>query len=215
MGNTGRLGISTVVILIAVLLISLTTFTVLSSDTNGDTDTTENDLLEIFQKASDEAVDDITTYLKVMDKSGRYYGPAGNQKIQRIAIMIKPLISKQINLSEITIKISNGENLQILTYSNQPAKITTTNNQIFNHPIWDTLTIDNFTIIATHDRDNSLSQHSYFNENKDMGYIIIKLPHSLYMKKDDKIILQMFPSTGIDKKIILEAPLPMEKLVEL
>ncbi len=215
MTNIGRLGISTIVLIITILLISLTAFTVLSSDIDGTNNETENDLIKIFQKATEESVDDITTYLKITDRVGKYQGPAGNQKIQKIAIMIKPLISKQINISEITIKISNGENLQILTYSQESAKITNANNQIFNHPIWNNLTTNTFTIISTHDKDDSIRQYNCLNKNTDMGYIIIKLPIDLYMKKDDTLTLQMFPSTGINKKITLEAPLPMKNLVQL
>ncbi len=211
----GRLGISTIILFIVILLISLTAFTVISSDIDGTNDETENDLIEIFQKATDESVDDITTYLKITDRVGKYQGPPGNQKIQRIAIMIKPLISKQINISEITIKISNGKNLQILSYSQEPAKITSENNQIFNHPIWNNLTTNTFAIISTHDKDNSIKKYDCFNKNTDMGYIIIKLPTEFYMKKDDTLNLQMFPSTGIDKKITLKAPLPMKNLVQL
>lgn len=215
MSNTKILGITTAVILITIILTSLIAFTVISSQINDSTDETYDSLLDLFKKTTDETIDDITTYLKITDKVGRYEGPAGNQKIQRIAIMIKPLISKEINISQITIKISNNEDIKILTYSNQPAKISQEHNQIFNHPTWNNLSINTFSIIATHDKDQSITKHSCFNENTDMGYIIIKLPPEHHMKKGDTINLEILPSTGINKKIILEAPLPMSNLVKL
>ena len=46
-----------------------------------------------------------------------------------------------------------------------------------------------------------------------MAYIIIKLPPDFYMKKGDTTIVQLFLTSGIIKTISLEAPLPMNSIV--
>jgi archaellin len=127
--------------------------------------------------------------------------------------MIKPLISDEIELSELTIKLNNGNNLIILSYKGDAAFRDT--NDLFEHQIWDNLTENNFGIIATHDKDNSITDYNTINKNTDMAYIIIKLPENFYMKKGDTLTVTLFPSSGIQRTTILEAPLPMKKVVSL
>jgi len=53
------------------------------------------------------------------------------------------------------------------------------------------------------------------NKNNDMAYIVIQLPSSFYMQKGDTIVVELFPSSGISKTTLLEAPLPMKSVVQL
>ncbi len=207
-----NLAITSIILLICLMLILITTFTVLSENSEGDT-YSEDELIQILEKAADESVDEITTYLKIPYRIGKYSGTAHNQKIQQLALMIKPLLSKDINLSEITITITNGENIKIKNFNGYVNK--TENYPIFEHPIWNNVTNNDFAIISTHDKDDSILKHKMFNKNTDQIFLILKLSEDFQMKKGDEIILRLSPASGIHRTITLNAPLPMKKIVEL
>jgi len=208
MNNTGNLRISSVVLLISTILISVAAFSVLSDNSNTSASSEEE-----IEQMLNEALDPITKNVQIIDKVGKYYGEPQQQKIEKIGILIKPLISDEIDLSELTIKISDGNSLRILSYSNQVALFG--NNNLFDHPIWDSLTTNNFGLIVTRDIDNSLVDYDTINKNTDMVYIVIKLPSDYHMKKGDSIIVQLFPSSGLTKTTMLDAPLPMTSVVSL
>lgn len=206
MNNWGSTGITSVILLISFILIAVTVASVLTGGTvtNG---TSEEDLEQILN----EVLDEITTYIQIKDKIGKYYGTYGNQKIEKIAILIKPLVSQEINISELTIKLCNGNNIKILDYSGNTEDIGS--NHFFEHPIWDDITVNNFGFIVTHDKDNSLKDYNTINENTDMAYIIIKLSEGFTMTQGENLVVTLFPSTGLQKTTVLEAPLPMKPVV--
>jgi len=207
MNNAGNLGISSVILLISFMLIGITALSVLSEDTTPTTGTTEEEIEQMLN----DALDSVTKYVQITDKLGKYYGAPQQQKIQKIAIMIKPMLSNEIDLSELTIKISNGESVRILIYSGHAETIG--QNNLFDHPIWENTEENTFSFIVTHDKDNSLTEYDTLNDNTDMTYIIIKLPANYYMKKGDTMLVQLFPSSGITKTTLLEAPLPMKSVI--
>lgn len=207
MNNKGNIGISSVVLLISFILIAITALSVLSENNTTTTGTTQDEI----QQMINEALDPITKYIQITDKLGKYYGPPQQQKIQKIAIMIKPMLSNEIDLSELTIKISDGESVRLLTYSGYVEKIG--QNRLFDHPIWDNTEENTFSFIVTHDKDNSLTDYNILNDNTDMTYIIIKLSVEYYMKKGDTLLVELFPSSGITKTMLLEAPLPMKSVI--
>ena len=99
----------------------------------------------------------------------------------------------------------------MITYSGESEIIGS--EKLFDHYIWNNITEQSFGIIATHDKDNSLTNYDIM--NYDIAYIIIKLPEDLNMRQDDKIILKILPEYGMDKTITLEAPMPITKVVNL
>jgi len=204
MTKQGNLGIASVVILISFILLAMTAFSVLSDDTTNSTSEEE------IQEMIDDSLEEITKYIQITDKIGKFYGPPNQQKIQKIAIMIKPIFSNEIDVSDITIKITNGNTIKILSYSGFAQPVDTYH--LFEHPIWNNITENTFSLIATHDKDNSISNFNVLNKNTDMAYIIINLPSDYYMKKGDTIILQFLLSSGIIKTMDLEAPLPMRSI---
>ena len=159
----------------------------------------------------DESIEEITKYIQITDKIGKYYGPSHQKEIQKIAIMIKPFFSNEIDISELTIKISNFKSVKILSYSGHAQPIDT--NHLFTHPVWNNIDENTFGFIATHDTDNSLSDYNILNKNTDMAYIIITLSPDFYMKKGDIITVQLFLTSGIIKTVNLEAPLPMRSII--
>lgn len=210
MNNQGNFRIFSTIILIAFILVGITAFSVLSTDpTNNEEITLEEEIEQMFN----DALDSITKNVQITDKIGKYYGPPRQQKIQKIAIMIKPMISTEIDISNLIIKISNGETIRILSYSGHAQKIGS--NNLFDHPIWDNLTENDFGLVVTLDKDKSMEDYDIINKNNDMAYIVIQLPSSFYMQKGDTIVAELFPSSGISKTTILEAPLPMKSVVQL
>ena len=127
--------------------------------------------------------------------------------------MIKPLVTINIDISELTIKICNGNTVKILSFNGSSEHIGS--QSLFGHSLWDKIDENYFSFIATHDADKSIVDYNTINKNSDMGYIIIKLPRDFCMKKGDSIILTLFPETGITRTILLEAPLPIKSVVSL
>lgn len=205
MNNWGSQGITAMIVLIAFMLIGVTAASVLTEDSTSTI--TEEDVNQLM----DEIVDELCSYLQIRDQKGKYYKIDGQLEIQKIALLISPLVSQNIDLSQLTVQIDNGEMVKILTNSDICSKLES--NTLFDHSIWDNLDGENFGFISIIDLDNSIKDFNVINENSDNAYIVFKLPSDFTMQKRDKIIVKLFPSEGVVKTIILEAPLPMTLVV--
>ena len=86
-------------------------------------------------------------------------------------------------------------------------------NSIFNHPIWEKINGNNFGFISILDLDDSLINFDSINDYTDNAYLVFRLPENMRMVKHDKLIVTLFPSTGITRITILEAPLAMQSIV--
>ena len=210
MNNSGNMAVTGAILLISILLFGIIAFSVISGDIEG---TSEQDMIDLYDQLLDESLDEISTYLKITDKLGKYYGKPQHQRIEKIAIMIKPLVTINVDISELTIKICNGNAVKILSFNGSSEHIGS--QSLFGHSLWEKIDENNFSFIATHDTDKSIVDFNTINKNSDMGYLIIKLPKDFYMKKGDSIILTLFPETGITRTILLEAPLPIKSVVSL
>ena len=204
MNSWGSTGITAVILLISFLLIGITVASVITGETGVDV-TTEEDIEQML----DDVLEEITTYIQIKDKIGKYYGVDGQLRIEKVAIMIKPLIKQNINISELTIKLCNGNNVKILGYSGNAEYIES--NPLFEHPIWSDTTTNDYSFIVTLDRDRSLVDYDVL--NGDMAYIIIKLSEDFSMVKGDSLIVTLFPSSGLARTTTLEAPLPMNRVI--
>lgn len=209
MNNWGSNKITTVIVLMCFMLIAATVVSVIGSDPADGDPSPEEEMDQMLE----EILSEITSYLQIKDRMGKYHGGPHQQKIEQVAIMIKPLFTQEIDISELTIKICDGNTLKILNYSGESELIGT--NGLFGHSIWDTLSEDNFGFVVTHDTDNSLTDFNTINKNTDMAYLIFKLSEDMPMSKGDTIVVTLFPSSGIEKTILLEAPLPMKSIVSL
>ena len=204
MNSWGSTGITAAILLISFLLIGVTVASVITGETGVDV-TTEEDLEQML----DDVLDEITTYIQIKDKIGKYYDTNDQLRIEKIAIMIKPLIKQDINMSELTIKLCNGNNVKILEYSGNAEYIES--NPLFEHPMWGDITSNDYSFVVTLDKDRSLVDYDVL--NGDMAYIIIKLSEDFTMVKGDSITVTLFPSSGLARTTILEAPLPMSRVV--
>jgi archaellin len=206
MKNWGSSGIATVIILIAIMLIVVTAASVLTEETTSTT-TEEQDLEQITR----EVIDEITSYIQIKDQKGKYYKTDNVQKIQKIALLISPLVSQNIDMTQLTIQIDNGETIRMLYYNSNSAKIGV--QSLFEHTLWDDISIENFGLISIMDIDESITNYHVLNENSDNAYLVFKLPTDMQMSKYDTIKITMFPSSGITRTTILKAPMPMKSII--
>jgi len=198
-------GLVAMILLISILLIGITTATILSDSNSGFTE--EANLNQI----TNEVVDEISTYIQIRDQKGKYYDIDGVKKIQKIAILISPLVTQDISVSKLTIQLDNGDSVHMLTYSSYSQSLD--QNSIFEHKIWDSLTGKNFGLISLHDADNSLVNFDVINDYSDNAYLVFRLHLDMMLAKHDKITVTLFPSTGLKKVIELEAPLPIKSVI--
>ena len=206
MSNGGSLGLTAAILAIGIILIAATAASViLSSSTTSDE--------QNYEQMTEEALEEISTYIQTKDVMGKYYYDDGAKHIQKIALLIKTMFSVEIDVSGLTIKLCNGEQTNILYYSGKAAFIYS--NPLFEHPLWDNMSNSTFSFIVTYDKDNSLVDYGTINDHTDMAYIVIKLPEEFTMQKGDRITVTLFPSTGIERTLTLEAPMPMNSIVSL
>ena len=205
MTNWTTTALTTLVLLTSMLLIGVTVADVITDGTTSTT--TEQDYEQMVEQIEDE----ISTYIQIKDLKGKYIKTEGQNKIEKIAILISPLITQEIDISQLTIQLDNGEYVRILTHQQETDKIGS--NNLFEHPLWGNITTDNYGLISINDKDSSISEHSVINENTDYTYIIIKLPIDMKMDKYDTIQITLFPSTGITRTINLKAPLPIKSVI--
>ncbi|MCX6665453.1 MAG: hypothetical protein NT038_05265 [Euryarchaeota archaeon] len=206
MNQNGNLGITTAILLIGFILIAaIASSVIVGNSTNGD----ENSLKQI----TDEAVSEISTYIQVKDIMGKYYNVDGYQSIKKIVVLIKPLVSCTIDVTQLMVKLCNGQDIRVLSYSGQSDFIST--NSLFEHPLWETFTTDQFGFIATLDTDRSLVDYNTINANTDAAYLILKLPEGFTLRNGDILTITLFPSTGMTRILTVEAPLPINSIVTL
>jgi len=205
MNNWGSNGITGMIILIAIMLVTVTAAGIITgSTTEGTTDTEDLDQL------AQEVIDEISTYLQIKDQKGKFYQINDEYKIKRIAILISPLVSQEIDATQLTIQLDNGENVRILSCIGS-AKID--NSNLFGHSLWNNINGTNFGLISIIDQDGSISDYNVINENTDNCYIVFELPSSMTMEKYQELIVKLFPSSGIAKTLNLRAPMPMKSVI--
>jgi len=204
--NEGIAGIALAIILAGIIITAgVAASVILGGSDNG----TEED----YEQILNEALDEISTYIQIKDMVGKFYSIDGEKRIQRIALLIKPLFSIDIDVSELTIKLNNGKQISMLYYDGNANFINV--NPLFEHPVWNEQNENNFGFIVILDKDESLVNHSIINENTDMAYITIKLPEDFELKKGDSMQITLFPSTGITRTIEIKAPAPVTSIVNL
>ncbi len=205
MGKLLTTGLTSLLLLIALMLIGITVASILTGQTAGNS--SEKDLEQI----TEETIDEISTYLQIKDQKGKYREIDGEQKIDKIALWITPLFNQEIDLSQLTIQLNNGETVIFLVYDGNSVNLGP--NSIFDHPIWNNMNGGNFGFISIVDMDKSLVSYDTFNDCSDNAYLVIKLPEFMTLSKHEKIIVTLFPSTGITRTIELKAPLPINSVV--
>lgn len=205
MGKSIITGITALMLLISLMLIGITVASIITGE-NTEATTEDN-----FDQMTKEVIDEISTYIQIKDQKGKYCNANGEQKIEKIALLISPLITQEIDLSQLTIQLNDGESVIFLVYTGNVKNLES--NSIFDHPIWDDINGSNFGFIPIIDLDGSLVNYNIINDCSDNVYVVFKLPRDMIITKNEKLIVTLFPSTGITRTTVLEAPLPIKQIV--
>jgi archaellin len=197
-------GISAAILIATILIVLGATATVILGSSEQGTN-------KDYEQMLNEALNEISTYLNIKDIKAKYQNYQGEQHIQQIAILIKPMFSQIIDLSDITIQILNGEDLRIL-YLNQQVQFIN-GHSLFHHPLWENINETTFGFIVIRDKDYSMLDFQVLNENTDMSYLIIQLPEEFYFKKGEVLEITIFPTPGIERRISVKAPPALSSIV--
>jgi archaellin len=206
MNDQAQLGIITVILLIGFILIGAVSASVILTEQNN---ISEQDL----NKITNEAVDEICSYIQIKHIVGKYQTIQGEQKIQKIAFLIKPLVTQEIDVFHMTIQLSNGEQLRLVSYNGYAESIHSYS--LFEHPLWNTVATGSFSLLSTIDDDNSIINSHLINKNTDMAFILLKLPNDMTIGYDDELEVTILPSPGIGRTVTLEPPMPIKNVVTL
>lgn len=206
MTDTGNLGLTAGILLIVVVLIAAAAGSEIIQ-------TTQNVSNQNLTRITSDALDEITTYFQIKNVVGKYETIQGQEGIQRIALLIKPLVSLHLDIAKITIMISNGDELRILSFSGQVATISS--HSLFNHPLWSSMDEGSYSVISTIDDDNSMTDVHTINKNTDMGFIILKLPATDPLLYGESLQVTLIPSPGNECSVTLDPPLPTSHVVSL
>lgn len=206
MDNNAQLGTITGILLLVFILIGAVSASVIITDSPI---TSEEDLTNI----TNEILDELCSYLQIKQIVGKYQTIQGQQRINKIAILIKPLVTQTIDLSHMTLELCDGNNYRILLFNGTAGSIRS--QSLFEHPTWNNLTNETYGLLSTIDDDNSIITSHILNDCTDMAFIIIKLPDNTALTQDTQLVLTLRPSPGIGRTVTLEAPLPIKNVVTL
>jgi archaellin len=205
MSNWRNTGITTMILIIVILLITITVASTMTQETTGST--AEQD----FDQMVDETIDEITSYIQIRDQKGKFSNFNREKKIEKIALLISPLVSQDIDLTSLMIQLNNGEKIRMLNYIGFSSNLESIS--LFEQSIWDSLTGYNFGFITICDLDNSIVEYDLINDYSDNAYIVFKLPADMTLAKHDTIIVTFFPFTGITRATMLKAPIPIKSVI--
>ena len=192
MNNWGSTGITSITLLSGFLMASAAS-SVMFQNTD--------DLSLTAKQMVNDVVDEITTYLKIEDVIGKYYTDNGIHRIERLTILIKQPIKNTINMSDVTIKICNNEDVVLLGYSGYAEERNSKG--IFENQVWET-TDNSFSLIVVSDTDRSLIDHNIM--NGDITFIAIKLPDGFTIDNDETATVSIIPIKGTTSSVVLNVP---------
>jgi archaellin len=190
-------------LLIVVIFITLTATSMITDETT----TSQEEL----QKYVDDAVNDLTSYLKIQ----HVYGEYSKQKpyyLTKIAIQTTPLFNKQINISTWTVQIHTKSSLQPFHYNFTSSKLI--HSSVFSHPLWSQLKPNNFGILSIQDKDESLINYHSFTDSSDVAFFTLSV-ENLSINKHDYVTLLLTPGVGVEKTISFQVPLPTNQVILL
>ena len=131
MGSLVGTTLTIAILSLSSILIGATVTSVINSET--ESITADYNL----EQLTSDAIEEISTYMQIRDKKGKFSSINGQQKIEKIAILISPLVSQKIDLSRLTIQLSNDRIVKILSYSGNLEQMDSSS--LFEHSIWNKL----------------------------------------------------------------------------
>ena len=206
MDDQAKLGIIAGILLLMFLLIGAASASWIITDSEI---TSEDELNRI----TNEVIDEICSSLLIKQIIGKYQDFQGEQRITKIAILIKPYVSQTIDITHMTITLCDGQQYTILFFNGTAGSLRSSS--LFDHPQWDSMTAGTFSVLSTIDDDTSIVNSQLINKNTDMLFLLLSFPDGTGMKQDDVLEVTILPSPGIGRTVSLEAPLPIKPLVTL
>lgn len=206
MGKSILIGITTIILLISLLLSGFIVASVITNESS------QIEIEEDYKQIIDDIIDETSTYIQIIEQKGKYNVINEERKIDKIILYISPLITQNIDVSQLTIQLNNEESIRFLKYTGNVKNLETYS--IFNHPIWESLDENNFGFISIIDLDESLINSNLLNDYSDHAYIVIKLTDDMAIAKNEQLIVTLFPSTGITRTTILKAPFSTKSIVD-
>jgi len=206
MDTHAQLGAIAGILLLVFILIGAVSASVIITETQN---ASEGD----FNTMTNEIVDELCSYLQIKQIIGKYQTIQGEQRINKIAILIKPFVSQTIDLSHMSIELCNGEKYQLLSYNGTAGSLHS--GSLFDHSAWNALTNETYGLLSTIDDDNSLIDAHLINKNTDMAFLIIHLPDDAAVPQGVQLRITIRPSPGISRTVTLDTPLPIQSIVML
>ena len=206
MDDQARLGTIAGILLLMFLLIGAASASWIITDSEI---TSEDELNRI----TNEVIDEICSSLLIKQIIGKYQDFQGEQRITKIAILIKPYVSQTIDITHMTITLCDGQQYTILFFNGTAGSLRSSS--LFDHPQWDSMTAGTFSVLSTIDDDTSIVNSQLINKNTDMLFLLLSFPDGTGMKQDDVLEVTILPSPGIGRTVSLEAPLPIKPIVTL
>jgi archaellin len=160
----------------------------------------------------DETMQDITSYISVTEVMGRFEGD-DSLGISKIAFYVKPMFSQDIDISSLTMRIDEGDDLFFYQYDDDVQKLDSSG--LFSYSLWDEVSEAMFGVIVVHDEDDSIEQYHVLNDRSDMIYIIVNVPYNHRLNSGESVDVTLLQTSGIQKTIALHVPLPMKRVVTL
>ena len=203
--SQGSIGISSVILIIAILLVAATVGSVL-------TETPEQISEEDIDLLVEDAVNEITSYIQIKSILGKYYTYENSFALQKIILLITPLFHVEYDLSELMIQLQSKDSVIDLYYNHDPIIPA---GDLFSDSNWHQDQENVFSCLVTLDKDDSVNQFHTLNDPSDMVYLTINLPQNMYLYKGDIMKISLIAGTGILRTVTIKAPLPTSVIVQL
>ncbi len=203
--KTASIGIASVILIVAVLLIAATVGSVL-------TDTSQDISEEDINILVDDAVKEITSYIQIKSILGKYYPYENTFALQKIMLLITPLFHVNYDLSTLVIQLQTKDMVTDLYYTQQ---VAVPKGDLFADSNWNQEKGNVFSCLISLDADDSVQQFNILNDPTDMVYLTIDLPQSMYLYKGDSMKISLIAGTGVLRSISIKAPVPINKIVQL
>jgi archaellin len=204
--DNGITALTVIILLMAMVFISTVVAALI---TNSDSVTLSE---EDMQQLVDGTLQDLTSYITIGDVIGRFEGDS-DQEIHKIAFLLKPLFSQNIDISTFTMRFDTNNALFFYRFNNSVQRFGSTG--LFSHPLWANLSEGTFGIVIINDDDNSVEQYNIFNDRSDMVYLVMNLSNEQSLSYGESVDVTLLQTSGLHKTLTLHTPLPMKKVVTL
>ena len=213
MNTKASLGLGSMTLLLSCALISASLMPFLGEQMNEES---HNELIQYDEEdinaLLNNTITELTTLLQIKNSYGAFNSTTQPAKIEKMAFYIKPFHNTPFNLSTLTLALHTQHDL----YFFEPTQIVADSaNTLFTNYIWSKTPPGYYSFMSLNDRDSSLKNHYLINSHTDTFYLLLTMPEELHLEKGNQFSILLLPSQGLQHRIDLEIPLPINQVVEL